>query len=239
MPVLALDGVALAYTRRGSGPVLVVPEGNLGVDAYALEPYLDRFTVVAVAPRGFQGSGRLAPDAYSAVRVVSDIRTVLDHLGVERYAALGYSLNGAMASYLALDDPRVQAVVCGGFPTTASYAGLAESRRVQMEERRRDPEVWAETVAALDPAALLAFFAAVDALPTGRLASGPLCPVWSWWGGADPLFDAFGGVAAHRAALERLGLPYRELPDLDHDGALTGIDQVLPDIADWLEPLLT
>jgi pimeloyl-ACP methyl ester carboxylesterase len=237
VPVLTVDGVALAYDQRGTGPVLVVPACNLGVGAYRLEPYLDRFTVVAVSPRGFQASGRLAPAAYSGAQVVGDIGRVLDHLGVERYAVLGYSLNGAVASYLALEDPRVRAVVCGGFPTTASFAGLTESRRQQLEERRRDPEVWAETLAALDPAALLAFWTTLDALPPGRLASGPACPVWSWWGGADPLFDPFGGVGAHRAALDRLGLPSRELPGLDHDEALLAVTQVLPEIVDWLTPL--
>ena len=199
---------------------------------------LDRFTVVAVSPRGFLDSGRLADAAYSGEQVIGDIERVLDHLGVGPYAALGYSLNGAVASCLALYDPRVRAVVCGGFPTAASYAGLAASRREQLAARRSDPQAWAETVAALDPAALLAFWEHVDALPAGTLAAGPVCPVWSWWGGADPLFDAFGGLAAHRAAMDRLGRPYRELAGLDHGEALAQAGGLLPDLADWLEPLL-
>ncbi len=57
-------------------------------------------------------------------------------------------------------------------------------------------------------------------------------------GGADPLFDAFGGMAGHRAVIDELGLPYRELPGLDHDQALKRAGELLPDVADWLEPLL-
>jgi pimeloyl-ACP methyl ester carboxylesterase len=127
--------------------------------------------------------------------------------------------------------------VCGGFPT-GSYAGIADSRRAQLAERQRDPEVWAETLAALDPNALIAFWDAVDELPPSELVKGLNCPVWSWWGGADPLFAPFGGVAAHRAVLDQRGLPYRELPGLDHDEALVQIDQLLPEVANWLEPLL-
>ncbi|MEO7235048.1 MAG: alpha/beta fold hydrolase, partial [Lapillicoccus sp.] len=184
MASVLLDGVPTTFHRSGSGPVVVVPALNLEWSDYPLEPLLERFTVVTVSPRGFLGSGRLADAAYSGEQVTSDIRRVLDHLDVETYAALGYSLNGAVASSLALGNPQVSAVVCGGFPTAASYAGLAASRRQQLAERRSDPVAWAATLEALDPAALLAFWEFVDALPSGRLATGPVCPVWSWWGGA-------------------------------------------------------
>lgn len=235
---VALDGVQTAYELTGTGPVLVVPEVNVGWAAYGLDRLAERFTVVAVSPRGFMGSGRLAAEDYSAGQITGDIERVLDHLGIGSYALLGYSLNGAVASYLALDNPRAQAVACGGFPTTASYAGFAESRRQQLAERQRDPEVWAETLAALDPAALVAFWDTVDALPPAELVAGLGCPVWSWWGGADPLFTPFGGVAAHRTAIERLGLPYRELPGLDHDQALIQSGRLLPELTAWLEAVL-
>ena len=238
MPSVTLDGVRIAYTLSGTGPVLVVPEANVGWAAYGLTGLAERFTVVTVSPRGFMGSGRLAAEDYSAGQISSDIERVLDHLGIGWYALLGYSLNGAVASYLALANPRVQAVACGGFPTTASLAGFAESRRRQLVERQRDPELWAETLAALDPAALMAFFDTVDALSAGELVAGLDCPVWSWWGGDDPLFEPFGGVEAHRAAIERLGLPYLELPGLDHDQALTQSGRLLPDLADWLESVV-
>ena len=98
--------------------------------------------------------------------------------------------------------------------------------------------MWAETLAVLDPAALVAFWESIDELLPATLLTGLHCRVWSWWGGADPLFDAFGGVDNHRAVIEGLGLPYRELPGFDHDRALTEVGQLLPAVADWLEPLL-
>ncbi len=238
MPTVVLDGVPTTYHRYGAGPVVVVPECNLEWSAYDLQRLTERFTVVAVSPRGFLGSGRLAADAYSAEQVTGDIDRVLDHLDVGSYAALGYSLNGAVASSLALGNPRVKAVVCGGFPTGGSYAEVASSRREQLAERQRDPEAWAETLEVLDPPALLAFWESLDEFPPAQLVAGLRCPVWSWWGGADPLFDGFGGVARHRAAIERLGLPYRELPGLDHDQALAQAGELGPAISDWLEPLL-
>ena len=91
-----------------------------------------------------------------------------------------------------------------GFPTAASYAGLAASRRPQLADRRSDLAAWAETLEALDPAALLAF-ATSSTRCRGPPRGGPVCPVWSWWGGADPLLDAFGGLAAHRAAIDGWG----------------------------------
>jgi len=238
MPSVTVDGVPISYQRHGAGPVVVVPECNVEWSEYGLAPLLERFTIVAVSPRGFMRSGRLAAAAYSSAQTTGDIDRVLDHLGIGLYAAFGYSLNGAVASCLALGNPRVRAVVCGGFPTGGSYAGQAQSRREQLAERQRDPQVWAETLAVLDPAALVAFWESLDDLPAATLVAGLDCPVWSWWGGADPLFDAFGGVARHRAVLDELGLPYRELPGLDHHQALTQVGPLLPVIADWLEPLL-
>ena len=67
-----------------------------------------------------------AAGGYSAKQITGDIERVLDHLDIGSYAAFGYSLNGAVASSLALGNPRVKAVVCGGFPTAGSYAGVAK-----------------------------------------------------------------------------------------------------------------
>ncbi len=226
-----------AHAVRGAGPAVVLPQCNVDWADFGLRALVERFTVVAVAPRGFMGSDRLAPADYSAEQLTGDIERVLDDLGIDSYAALGYSLNGAVASYLAMDNPRVRGVVCGGFPTT-TYAALAASRRAQLAERQRDPQAWAETTATLDPAALVTFWEAVDRLPPAALVDRVGCPVWSWWGGADPLFEEFGGVAAHRAAIEARGLPHRELPGLDHHQALTAVEEVLPEVADWLEPHL-
>lgn len=231
-------GSGAAHEVRGAGPAVVLPQCNVDWAAYPLRALVERFTVVAVSPRGFMRAGWLPPDAYSAGQLTGDIERVLDDLGIGSYAALGYSLNGAVASYLAIDNPRVRAVVCGGFPTAASYAGLAATRSAQVAEWQRDPQVWAETLAAFDPAALLAFWETVDGLPPAALVDQLDCPVWSWWGEADALFDEAGGVPAHRDAVEARGLPHRELPGLDHGEALTAIDEVLPEVADWLEPLL-
>lgn len=238
MPSMSINDVPIHFHRHGVGPVVVVPECNVGWSAYHLEPLLERFTIVAVSPRGFMGSGRLEAGAYSAKQVTGDIERVLDHLDIGPYAALGYSLNGAVASSLALGNPRVKAVVCGGFPTAGSYAGVARSRREQFAERQRDPTLWAETLAVLDPAALLAFWESIDDMPAATLVTGLHCPVWSWWGAADPLFDAFGGADRHRTVIDELGLPYRELPGADHDQALKRTSELLPAVADWLEPLL-
>ena len=238
MPSVELDGVLTAYEVNGTGPVIVVPACNVGWAAYGLDALHKRFTVVTVSPRGFLGSGRLPADDYSAAQITGDIERVLDDIGIGSYALLGYSLNGAVASYLALGQPPGAGNGVRGLPHDGLV--LPGSPRAGAGSWPSDSSIrtmWAETVAVLDPAALMAFWDAVDSLPPAELVAGLDCPVWSWWGGDDPLFEPFGGVTAHREAIERLGLPYRELPGLDHDQALGQGRRLLPDLADWLESM--
>ena len=224
------------WSEGGSGPVVVVPRLNVDWSRLDLTPLTDRFRVVIVAPRGFAPSGR--PSRYDGAGFVRDVRSVLDHLEVDRYATFGYSMNGVMAARLALADPRVVAVACGGFPLTADLTGMGRRAVERNEQARHDPSTWREVTATYDPLAAEAFWADVASLPRGALV-GHGRPVRLWWGCADALLASLQDPTDLAHDLHHRAIPYDVLPGLDHDGALERLDLVLPGIACWLGTHLT
>jgi pimeloyl-ACP methyl ester carboxylesterase len=178
--VVRPDGIW--WSQTGAGSAVVVPRLNVDRTRVDLSDLSDRFRVVVVAPQGFGPSAR--PGSYDGTRFVDDIERVLDHLEIERYATFGYSMNGAMAARLAVDNPRVTAVACGGFPLTADLSGMAERARGRHAAARDDRDAWAEMVAAHDPEAVVAFWEEIGRLPRAALAEVG-CPVRAWWGEDD------------------------------------------------------
>jgi len=175
--VAHLDGIW--WSEAGDSPaVVVVPRLNVDWTEMNLTALTDRFRMVTVAPQGFGPSAR--PGSYHGTRFVADIRRVLDHLEIGRFATFGYSMNGAMAARLAVGSTRVTAVACGGFPLTANLTDMAERARGRNAVARQDPENWTELMAAYDPEAAVAFWDDVGRLPHAALAEVE-CPVRAWW----------------------------------------------------------
>jgi len=173
--VAHLDGIW--WSAAGDGPAVVVPRFNVDWTEMNLSALTDRFRMVIVAPQGFGPSAR--PGSYHGTRFVADIRRVLDHLEIGRYATFGYSMNGAMAAGLAVGSPRVTAVACGGFPLTADLTGMAQRARGRNAVARQDPETWTELVAAYDPEAAVA----ARSEPGGASGTRPChhsCPLTNW-----------------------------------------------------------
>jgi len=219
------------WRSAGAGPVVVVPRLNVDwtqVDLAALEA---RFTVVVVSPRGFGPSER--PGGYSGARFLADVARVLDHLGVVDYAAFGYSMSGVMAARLAVGNPRVRAVACGGFPLTADLGAMGERARLRHAAARAAAAAWAEVTTMYDPAAAVAFWDDVASLPCAALVD-LTCPIRCWWGAEDLVLGSLTDSAELAADLSERGIPYDVLPGLDHDAALDRLDLVLPRLADWL-----
>jgi pimeloyl-ACP methyl ester carboxylesterase len=227
--VAELDGIW--WSAVGEGPAVVVPRLNIDWTAVDLSALSDRFRVVFVAPRGFGPSTR--PGSYDGTGFLLDVVRVLDHLGIGSYATLGYSMNGVMAARLAVGNPRVVAVACGGFPLTADLTGMAERVRTRNASARQDPETWAETVTALDPEAAVAFWEDVGRLPPAALAD-VACPVRAWWGERDTVLASLLAPDELGRDLDSRGVEYDVVPGLDHDGMLDRLDLVLPIIASWL-----
>lgn len=97
----------LYFTERGSGPPLLLVHG-LMVTGEMFEPVIDQFAarhrVIVPDLRG-HGRSRGLPPPYTAAQLASDLSRLLDHLGVDSAAVLGYSQGGAIAQQLVLDDP--------------------------------------------------------------------------------------------------------------------------------------
>jgi pimeloyl-ACP methyl ester carboxylesterase len=98
----------LYFTDRGSGPPLLLVHG-LMVTGEMFEPAVDQFAtrhrVIVPDLRG-HGRSRGLPPPYAVRHLAADLSRLLDHLGVESIAVLGYSQGGATAQQLALDHPE-------------------------------------------------------------------------------------------------------------------------------------
>jgi pimeloyl-ACP methyl ester carboxylesterase len=74
------------------------------------------YRVVALDNRGHGESEKLYdPAAYSSQIMAEDVRRLMDHLGIDRAAVMGYSMGARIAAHLALAHPRrVNALLIGG-----------------------------------------------------------------------------------------------------------------------------
>lgn len=61
--------------------------------------------VITYSPRGVDGSSDV-PAGFAVADMAEDLRALLDHLGVERAAVLGYSMGGFIAQEFALAHPE-------------------------------------------------------------------------------------------------------------------------------------
>ena len=109
-----VNGINLYYEIHGTGRPLVLLHGGLGASEMfgpALERIAEGHQVIAV---DLQGHGRTA-DVDRPIRLetmAEDIAALLDHLGIERVDAVGYSLGGGVAFQLAVRHPdRVRRLV--------------------------------------------------------------------------------------------------------------------------------
>jgi pimeloyl-ACP methyl ester carboxylesterase/DNA-binding CsgD family transcriptional regulator len=134
---MASDGVRLAYATHGRGPPLVRAatwlthlqhDWDSPVWRHWLRDLSERHTVIRYDERGCGLSDRDLGEL-SLDRWVSDLETVVDAAGVERFALLGVSGGGPVALAYAVRHPeRVSHLVL--------YGAYARGRR-----RRSDPEV--------------------------------------------------------------------------------------------------
>lgn len=116
LEVDAGDGLTLHVARAGEGPPLVMLHGFTGSGESWRElaaSLADRCTTIAVDLPG-HGRSSAPPDAgrYALPRFADDLARVLDALGLERVALLGYSMGGRAALHFALRHPeRLRALV--------------------------------------------------------------------------------------------------------------------------------
>ncbi len=121
----------LHFTERGSGPPLLLIHG-LMVTGEMFEPVLEHFAarhrVIVPDLRG-HGRSRRLPPPYTPARLAADLSQLLDHLGIDAAAVLGYSQGGAIAQQLVLDVPHR----CNRLVLACTFAFNMATRRERLE----------------------------------------------------------------------------------------------------------
>lgn len=138
----SFDGVTLSYTDDGDGPVLVLLHGfaadtNVNyVRPGLFDLFLDEgFRVVALDARGHGLSEKpREPEAYGNDAMKRDVSALLDHLRIDECVLVGYSMGGHTSLRVAVDEPRVKALVLLGIGENAEQR--ADSDGASGEEKR-------------------------------------------------------------------------------------------------------
>lgn len=123
MPLFNTSGLSLAYEVHGRGaPILCVH----GFASSGKVNWIDTGWVETLTEAGYQaitfdnrGHGQSDkphdPELYYPSQMAEDAVSLLDHLGIERAAVLGYSMGARIAAFMAFAHPeRVAAVIFGG-----------------------------------------------------------------------------------------------------------------------------
>ncbi len=118
----SFDGTTLAYESTGEGPAVLLLHGIV-VDSYinfirpgvvnALEAA--GYRAIALDQRGHGESAKPHDEAaYADNAMKKDARCLLDHLGVDSCAFVGYSMGAIVGMELIPEEPRIVAAVLGG-----------------------------------------------------------------------------------------------------------------------------
>lgn len=123
MPSFTTSGLSLAYEIAGEGqPILLIH----GFASSGMVNWVDTGWVETLVEAGYQaitldnrGHGQSDkphdPELYYPAQMAQDALALLDHLGIERAAVIGYSMGARIAAFLAYDHPeRVAAAIFGG-----------------------------------------------------------------------------------------------------------------------------
>lgn len=103
----APDSDLVYFAERGAGPALLLVHGLMATGEMfdpVVERLADHHRVIIPDLRG-HGRSRGLPPPYAVANLARDLSRLLDHLGVESTAVLGYSNGGAVAQQLAVDEP--------------------------------------------------------------------------------------------------------------------------------------
>lgn len=119
----SFDGTPIAYEEHGDGRPVVCAHG-FAADAYinwirsgVVDALADAgFRAITYDARGHGGSGKPHdPQAYADGAMLKDLRALVEHLGLEDFDLMGYSMGGRVALDLLCTDPAgVRRAVLGG-----------------------------------------------------------------------------------------------------------------------------
>jgi sigma-B regulation protein RsbQ len=140
--VRSADGVEIAYVDRGAGPVVIVfIHGGLADRSFWAEQFAGlagRYRLVALDLAGHGASGRNR-EAMTIAAWASDVRAVVDALGLRRVVLVGNSLGGPVAlEAAALLEGRAIGVVGVDTLQVATQQMPAAEAHARAEAFRKD-----------------------------------------------------------------------------------------------------
>ena len=151
---VTLDGVPVHYTDEGEGPVIVLVHGSF-LDLTSYEPWVKAFDGYRVIRYdrlrwGLTGQGSGPKIDYADEEAL--LSSLVDHLGLDRFALAGSSSGGMTAAAYAAHNPeKVERLVLINFPLGHG--------RINNAGERKEPEPKPETTTAMMHRLLLANFA--------------------------------------------------------------------------------
>jgi 3-oxoadipate enol-lactonase len=108
MDSVAVNGINLAYSRRGKGTPLVLIHG-FPLDGSSWDEVLSllegQFDLIVPDLRGFGGSTTIQ-SPYHISDMAQDVAGLLNHLGIEKSAVVGHSMGGYVALAFAKKFPK-------------------------------------------------------------------------------------------------------------------------------------
>jgi len=262
------DGSTIEIEVVGNGPTLLLPVNPYPVEGpqaeqmlkYGVDPALgqslinglrDTFRVVVFDYEG-QCLRTPKPDTLTPANIVTDILSVADAVGVERFAYYGYSWLALSGLQLAIRTDRLSALIMGGFPplggpymemlrvtiATNELAGAAQTPQAA------DEDEWSSVALSKDQTQqFVTLYQALQGFDDCGAQTQISCPRLCFVGSADEiqygkrwgdvLVSLAGPIVHRQAQLEALGWDVRVLDGLDHIQAMQAT-QVVPIIHSWL-----
>lgn len=123
MPSFQSEGFEIAYEIYGEGPPVVAVHGfaSSGTVNWVATGWVDTLTeadyqVITIDNRGHGASQKLyEPDVYGARDMARDVANLIDHLGLEKVALIGYSMGARISAYVCIQNPeKVACAIFGG-----------------------------------------------------------------------------------------------------------------------------
>ncbi|WP_417582300.1 alpha/beta fold hydrolase [Pelagibacterium sp.] len=123
MPVFQSEGFALAYQVHGEGrPIIAVhgfaSNGNVNWVATGWVDVLTEagYQVITLDNRGHGASEKIYdPSVYGAPDMARDVANLIDHLGFEEAALIGYSMGARISAFVCIQNPqKVACAIFGG-----------------------------------------------------------------------------------------------------------------------------
>lgn len=131
------NGVPIHYVIEGEGDPVILLHG-LGVNpdinfrrSNLIQALRQEFQVIAMDHRGHGLSGKPHDETYYGAEMPRDVVRLMDHLGIDRAAVVGYSLGGMVTLKLTTMYP--ERLVCVS-PNAFGYVEDLPERRAMLEE---------------------------------------------------------------------------------------------------------